>query len=361
MIQQKKFALVIVPNRGPCFTVRWQQWANILNSTAGGETYMLVIDEPLYDEYLLAHTATVVISRPTSEKQIGMLKAYARLKKKFGFDLCVEMDDLLFSLQGRSVIPDFNPHPIDTDSVNGYYREIKDLVDRWLPSTDFIACALFTEFDIDPGKIEVLPNFCFTSCYWDEHKPTRKQKIDVWYGGSGCHFKDGMVGDFAGPWLDGIGLAMERGYIKFHAFGESAGILPRGTILHEQVHSGLWASTISHYCPDVVIAPIVNHPFNKSKSPLKAFEASAVGAALVASVFPGSPYNDFTTKLCSVSHETTADGLLDIFKSLQDPAIRKECVKTQRQEIARRGLVAEMKPARDRFIKTLFGKFVEVV
>ena len=361
MIQQKKYALVIVPNRGPCFTVRWQQWANILNSTAGGETYMLVIDEPLYDEYLLAHTATVVISRPTSEKQIDTLKAYARLKKKFGFDLCVEMDDLLFSLQGRSVIPDFNPHPIDTDAVNGYYREIKDLVDRWLPSTDFIACALFTEFGIDPGKIEVLPNFCFTSCYWDEHKPTRKQKIDVWYGGSGCHFKDGMAGDFAGPWLPALSQAIEEGVIVFHAFGDKNGILPEKTILHEQVHSGLWASTISHYCPDVLISPLVNHPFNKAKSNLKILECAAIGAVPVASVFPGSPYVGLTPKLCAVTPETTEDELLEIFRTLTDAAVRKECVNTVRKAVANKGLVAEMKPARDRFVKTLFGKFVEIV
>lgn len=360
MTYQKKFALIVAADRGPCFSVRWQQWANIVNTTAGGETYMLVLDEPLYDEYLLRHTATVVISRPFLQKHIDTLKAYARLKKKFGFDLCVEMDDLLFSVQGRSVIPDFNPAPIDTDAVNGFYREIKDLVDRWLPSTEFIGVALLTEFGIEPKKIEVLPNFCFTSCYWDEHRPTRKQKLDVWYGGSGCHFKDGYVGDFEGPWIEGIALAMEHGYIKFHAFGESTGVLPRGTILHEQVHAGMWASTISHYCPDVLIAPLVNHPFNKGKSPLKALEASAVGAAFVASVFPGSPYSGFTTELCSVSRETTVDGLVEIFKALQDPAVRKECVKTQRHAVASRSLVAEMKPATDRFLKTLFGKFLEI-
>lgn len=360
MIMQKKFAVIVTADRGPCFTVRWQQWANILNTTAGGETFMLVLDEPLYDEYLLRHTAVVVISRPFLQKHIDTIKSYARLKNKFGFDLCVEMDDLLFSVQGRSVIPDFNPAPIDTDAVNASYREIKDLVDRWLPSTEFIAYALCKEFGIHPNKVEVLHNYCFTSCYWDEHGVHRNKKIDVWYGGSGCHFKDGMVGDFEGPWLEGIALAMEHGYIKFHAFGESKGVLPRGTILHEQVHAGMWASTISHYRPDVLIAPLVNCPFNKAKSPLKALEASAVGAVLVASVFPGSPYSGFTTELCSVSRETTVDNLVDIFKFLQDPTLRKACVKTQRDAVAGNGLIAETKPAMDKFVKTLFGRFVEV-
>ena len=361
MILQKKYAVIVTADRGPCFTVRWQQWANLINTTAGGETYLLVLDEPLYDEYLLAHTAVVVISRPTLQKHIDTLKAYARLKKKFGFDLCVEMDDLLFNVQGRDVIPPWNPAPIDTAAVNAFYEEIKDLVDRWLPSTNFIAYALCQEFGIHPNKVQVLPNFCFSSCFWDEHQPTRKKKIDVWYGGSGCHFKEGAVGDFEGPWLEGIALAMERGFIKFHAFGDSAGVLPRGTILHEQVHSGLWASTISHYSPDVLIAPIANHPFNKSKSPLKAFEASAIGAVLVASVFPGSPYSEYTTQLCSVSRETTVDNLVEIFKALQDQTLRKACVSTQRHEIAKRSLVAESKPGMDKFIKTLFGRFVEVV
>lgn len=361
MILQKKYAVIVTADRGPCYTVRWQQWANLINTTAGGECYMVVLDEPIYDEYLLAHAATVVISRPTLQKHIDAIKSYARLKKKYQFDLCVEMDDVLFNLQGKDVIPPWNPAPIDTAAVNVFYQEIKDRVDRWLPSTDFIAYALCKEFEIPPEKVQVLPNYSFTSCFWDEHKPSRKKKISVWYGGSGCHFKEGYAGDFEGVWLPALSRAMAEGIVEFHAFGDNVGILPKGTILHKHVHAGLWASTISHYCPDVLISPLANHPFNKAKSNLKILECAAIGAVPVASVFPGSPYVGLTPKLCAVTPETTEDELLEIFRTLTDAAVRKECVNTVRKTVANKGLVAEMKSATDHFLKCLYGRFLEIV
>lgn len=357
---QKKFALIICPDMGTCMQTRYGLWQNIINSQVGGETRMLILDEPIYDEYLLYHTATVVFARPTMEHHIGIIKQYAKLKKKCGFKLAVEMDDLLFSVQGRDVIPEWNAHPIDTVAVNRLYREnLVGIVDRWIASTEMIAYCLCREFGIAPESVDVLPNFCFTSAFWDEHKPTRKKHIDVFYTGSCCHYKEGNRGDLDGPWIEGITLAIERGYVKFHAFGEDPGILPRGTILHEQVYAGLWASTISHYCPDVMIAPLKNHIFNKAKSNLKGLEASAVGAAFVASIFPGSPYNSITPQLTGVLDRTTPDDIMRMFDALRDPVLRKACVRTTRRLVAQKGLVAEMKQGTYRFIHTLFKGFLE--
>lgn len=359
MTYQKKFALIICPDMGTCMQVRWGLWQNIINSKVGGECRLLILDEPLYDPYLLYHTATVVFSRPTLDSHFPIIKEYAKLKKKYGFKLAVEMDDLLFSVQGRDVMPEWNPAPIDTVDVGRKYKEnLVGIVDRWLVSTDCIAYCLCNEFGINPDSVDVLPNFCFSSAYWDEHKPTRKKKIDVFYTGSGCHYKEGNKGDLDGPWIEGIGLSMERGYINFHAFGDNPGILPRGTILHEQVFPGLWASTLSHYAPDVLIAPLQNVLFNKAKSNLKGLEAAAVGAAFVASVFPGSPYSKVTPQLTAVTKDTTPDDLMRMFDALRDPAVRKECVKTTRHAVAEAGLVAEMKQGTDRFIKTMFKGFL---
>lgn len=357
---QKKYALVISPDRGPCAYVRWRQWQHLIDSSMGGECYLLVMDEPIYDEYLLSHTAVVVFARPFQEHQFSQIKHYAKLKNKFKFKLAIDLDDLLFDIDGKDTIPEYNPHPIDTIEVGKRYEEIVPLLDRVFCSTDFLAYAFCVRFGRSlVEKVDVLPNFCFTSLAWDEHRPTRKKHIDVFYAGSCCHYKEGMQGDFEGPWLEGIGLSMERGYIKFHAFGEDPGIFPRGTILHEQVHASLWLSTISHYAPDVLIAPLKNHPFNKAKSNLKGLEASAVGAAFVASIFPGSPYNSITPQLTGVLDRTTPDDIMRMFDALRDPVLRKACVRTTRHLVAQQGLVAEMKQGTDRFIHTLFKGFLE--
>ena len=118
-------------------------------------------------------------------------------------------------------------------------------------------------------------------------------------------------------------------------------------------------STISHYAPDVLIAPLQNIPFNKAKSNLKGLEASAVGAAFVASVFPGSPYSDITPQLTAVTKNTTPDDIMNMFDALRDPVLRKACVRTTRHIVAQRGWVAEMKQGTDKFIHTLFKGFLE--
>lgn len=356
---QKKYALVISHDRGTCRSVRWGQWAHLLDSTMGGDCYLHLFDEPIYDSYILAHAAIVVITRPILDQHFDCIKSYAKLKNKYKFKLAIDLDDLLFDIGGRDTIPDYNPVPIDTIALGKKIESVVPCLDRIFCSTEFLAYAFCQRFGEGlVNSVDVLPNFCFTSLAWDEHKPTRKKCIDVFYGGSGCHYKEGMRGDFDGPWIEGLSLAMERGYIKFHAFGEDPGILPRGTIMHEQVHASLWLATISHYCPDVLIAPLKNNPFNKAKSNLKGLEAAAVGAAFVASVFPGSPYSGIAPHEFSVTERTTPEDLARMFDHLRNNNARKACVNATRRVLASKGLVAEMKPGTDKFVETLFKGFL---
>lgn len=356
---QKKYALIISHDRGTCRSVRWGQWAHLLDSTMGGECYLHLFDEPIYDSYILAHAAIVVIARPTLDHHFEWVKSYAKLKNKYKFKLAIDLDDLLFDIGGRDTMPEYNPYPIDTIAVGKKFDAIVPLLDRIFCSTEFLAYAFCQRFGEGlVNKVDVLPNFCFTSLAWDEHKPSRKKYIDVFYGGSGCHYKEGMLGDFDGPWIEGLSLAMERGYIQFHAFGDNPGILPKGTIMHEQVHSSMWLATISHYCPDVLIAPLKNNPFNKAKSNLKGLEAAAIGAAFMASVFPGSPYSGITPHEFSVTERTTPEDMAKMFDRLRNKVMRRYCVDVTRRILAANCLVAEMKPGTDKFVRTLFDGFL---
>lgn len=356
---QKKFALIIGGDRGPCQQARFGNWASLMNSTISGECEFVFCTSPIMDPYILAHTATVVIPRPCLEMHKGNIRRYAELKKKYGYEIVVDFDDVLWKIDGKSPLTEYNPSPLDIDESDRVIEESLKWIDRVLCSTEFLAycfCHRFGKSWVD--RVSVLPNYAFGSLGWE--KSVRRKKPLVVYGGSLCHFKDNDHGDFKG-WIEPITTAIEEGVIDFLAFGDDRGVFPEKTLLEPCVDSSMWLATLSNIHPDIYIAPLQTNLFNKCKSPLKALEASVTGSAFVASVFPGSPYKPFVPQLCAVTKDTTADSIVEIFKALQDPVIRKECVKTTRHAVASRCLVAEMKPARDNFVKTLFGKFVEIV
>lgn len=360
MIQQKRYALIIGGDRGPCQQARFGNWATLLNSSITGEAEMVFCSEPIMDPYILAHTAVVVLPRPYLPMHGGNVRRYGELKKKYGYDIVLDFDDIMWTVDGRSPMADYNPSPLDIGVSDGVVEGCLKWVDRVLCSTEFLAytfCRRYGESWVN--RVAVLPNYMFTSLSWNNHS-RRKGPVQVWYGGSGCHFKNGMLGDFEGPWIPALSECIADGSISFHAFGESCGVLPEGTVLHGQVHSTTWLSTLSRYAPDIYIAPLCNNPFNKCKTALKALEACAVGAVLVASVFPGSPYSGFTPQLCSVSRETTPEELASLFRTLGDSSIRKVCLRTQRYAVEKAGLVAENRAGMDAFMRAIFGRFLEV-
>ena len=359
MILQKRYCLVINGDRGPCQQARFNNWATLMNSTISGECEFVFCSSPIMDPYILAHTATVVIPRPCLEMHKGNIRRYAEQRKKYGYEIVVDFDDVLWKIDGKSPMTDYNPSPLNIDESDRVIEESLKWIDRVLCSTEFLAycfCHRFGKSWVD--RVSVLPNYAFTSLGWE--RTVRRKKPLVVYGGPLCHSNDKDHGDFQG-WIEPITTAIEEGIIDFLAFGDDRGVFPDKTQLQPYVDSSMWLATLSNIHPDIYIAPLQTNLFNKCKSALKALEASVTGSAFVASVFPGSPYNPFVSQLCAVTKDTTAEGLVEIFRALRDPSIRKECVKTTRNAVANRCLVAEMKPARDNFVKTLFGRFVEIV
>ena len=359
MIMQKRYCLVINGDRGPCQQARFNNWATLMNSTISGECEFVFCSSPIMDPYILAHTATVVIPRPCLEMHSANLRKYGELKKKYQYDVVIDFDNVMWFIDGKSPMTDYNPSPLDIGRADKVIEESLKWVDRVICSTEFIAYCFCHRFGKEwAPKTTVFHNYAFTSLGWE--RTVRRKKPLVVYGGSLCHSKDRDPGDFKG-WIEPITTAIDEGIIDFLAFGDERGVFPTKTRLQPYVDSSMWLATLSNIHPDIYIAPLQTNFFNKCKSPLKALEASVTGSAFVASVFPGSPYNPFVTQLCAVTKDTTADGIVEIFKALQDPAIRRECVKTTRNAVASRCLVAEMKPARDAFVRAMFGKFVCVM
>lgn len=359
MICQKKLSIIWHFDRGVCFYVRWGQWAYHLNSQAGGECEIVPITEPVFDEALLARTASVIIPRYTGEHYMD-IKHLAQLKKKLQFDIVLDYDDLLFSVDGRHTIPEYNPYSCDTIKANEAIRKILPDIDRVLVSTGYLAVCFAHEFPEAIGKIHVLPNFAFTSLAFDLPRPKRKRPL-VLYPGAANHFKEGYCGDIHDPWHSSLRGLVEDKVIDLHAFGEVPGPLPKGTVLHGYVSTSMWLPVLSRMAPDIIIAPLASNPFNKAKSPLKALEASLVGAAFVGSVFNDSPYNGFIKPGYEVKESDADWQVMDVFRELCDRKAREDAAEFTAAQVVNRGLVAETKPATDHFLKCCFGRFLEIV
>ena len=357
MILQKRFALVVATDRGPCSYVRWRNWAHYLDSTAGGECEIVVVNTPIYDEAFLYGAATVIVTRPTEESHFEIVRRYATLKKKCRFNLAVDYDDLLWTLQGRNPFPAYNRCKTDAEYVHGRLSGLAERVDTVFVSTEFLGICYAVEFG-HPEKVKVLPDYGFMSMAW-EHKSRRRKPL-VLYAGTVTHYSEDDHGDFSGPWLGALGSLMEAGKVEFRIFGDSVpDFFPGGTGLVSTVHASLWPSELSKIAPDLLIAPLQNHPFNKAKAPIKAVEAALIGCPIVASAFNGSPYSGFVDDGCSVIETDGEESLSRKIMSALGEG-RKGAVAFTRKAVMERMLVAELKPATDRFLGMLFGKYLGV-
>lgn len=356
---QKKYAIVVHEDRGPCFQVRFGNWMHLLNTGAGGQCEIIAATTPIFDETILAHTASVTFQRFTGKFEMD-IKRLAALKKKLHFDIVLDYDDILFSFHGKSPIPEYNPYKADTFSANAAIRRILRFVDRITVSTAALALAITSEFPELRGSniVKVVPNFAFTSLAWDEPRRGRKKPL-VAYTGSISHFSPDDPGDLQGPWLPAINDAVKRGLIDLHVFGEDSGPFnPKKVTVHPHVYASEWLSFLSRLAPDIILAPLANNDFNRCKSPLKALEAALVGAAFVGGIFPMSPYNEFLAPATGIMPDEPAENVTRALELLRDPSLRKDNAEFVARKVTEFGLIAETEPAKDLFISALFGQFV---
>lgn len=365
---QKRYAVVVTTDRSACRYARWGQWQYVLNSTLGGECEMLVISEPLMDEYTLYHAACVVVERPTTEEHFRWVSRYASLKKKYRFRLLIDYDDILWSIGGKSPFPAWNGCTTDHALVHRLLGENLGKVDGVLCSTQYLAFALCMGFGMEEGpsgtldedSVCVVPNYGFPQLFHGMNHRTRGEsaRLKVAYCGGTTHMAASDLGDFDGPWLPALEKSSK--FVEFHAFGEKNGLLPDNTIYHPYKHASEWPAYLSEMRPDVCIAPLSPHPFNAAKSAIKFIEGTLVGAVNVCSTWKGSPYVPFIrdSEGFGVDGNTTEDELVDILDSLRSVPLRRKIVDRQRQLLSRMNLIAGESGGTDYFLKTLFGDFL---
>jgi glycosyltransferase involved in cell wall biosynthesis len=233
------------------------------------------------------NTKVVRLQRQATEHQLKFVKFLKEISKEIGFRLIYEIDDLVFSED----IPEYNKYkPAFTDpSIRRNCQEIMLLCDEVTVTNDFMK-KYYSE-KTGHKCVTVIPNFppkFWLGHFYDEKKisqnfDTHKRKPRILYAGSGAHFDvDNRVNqndDFAhvvqaiadtcdkyqwvflGAYPLPLRRLIESGKIEFH---------PWMNLYH-------YGEKIKNLNINMMVAPLQNNNFNKSKSDLKLVEANAFG------------------------------------------------------------------------------------
>lgn len=313
MLTKKNLIIIHSNGTGACALLRGGALATLSRSRMTGDLQFIESPEIINDEYILKHTVAVVINRFWREDQIAMVRHYDKYRRRQGFGLKVflEYDDLMWDLDGKQCIPVFNPAPISSVEAGKNIDKVLGLVDGTFVTCPWLMGCWKYRFN---DNVVIIPNFIPKHLYGFNPRKVKKdiKKPVVLYGGSPYHFKKDMEGDFAGPWIPWIKEAVNGGKIEMHMFGTCGWMfedIKDKIVFHPPTPSILWPQVIRDIHPDIYIAPLVDHPFNRAKSDLKYTEASAIGAAFLGSYWEQfCPYEDMH-ELSRVTIDMTAEQL----------------------------------------------------
>ena len=364
MLVKKNIIIMHPTDKGACAFYRCHFMADILRSQLGGEVEPLVTPAEITDDYILAHTAAIVVYRPINDYHQTLIRNYGNKKKKFKYKIFADFDDLIFSVNNQSLIPDYNMCGIDPNNANYVIRESLKYLDGVTVSTRVLASIFGSEFGKVYPFVHVLPNAVPRYLFGQKkRKPLKKDiaKPIVLYAGSMTHFSNDCAGDFNGPWIPWLEKAISQDSIEFHCFGDIPSI-NQGSILnkivtHEFVSAIEFPSVVSSIGADIYIAPLKANNFNQAKSNLKFIEACAIGAAFIGSDFTFSPYGE----ACPICRVSPVDDELDI-----DRIVRKVCEKDvyngiidiQYKILEQKNYWMDSEGYIDKWLKTYFGELI---
>jgi glycosyltransferase involved in cell wall biosynthesis len=246
-----------------------------------GSTVM-VLDPRYY-----VHTKVVRIQRQATEHQLQFVKFLKEVQKDVGFRIIYEIDDLVF----HEDIPEYNKFkPAFTDpKIRTNILEIMNLCDEVT-----VTCQFMKDYYADKTghkNITIIPNFppkmwlgnhydpkWISDCY-DQYK----KKPRILYAGSGAHFdvenRVGQDDDFAHVIKAIYDTVDKYQWVFLGAFPlPIKPLVERGAVeFHQWANLYNYGEKIKNLRVNMMVAPLKNSNFNKSKSDLKLIEANAFG------------------------------------------------------------------------------------
>lgn len=361
MLNGHSIIIVHGHDRSMCSLLR--RHAYVLASATGmtGQFRIIPAYECVRDEYVLTHTAAVVLGRVQGPESAAFTQYYGRIKRKYGFQVIVDYDDCLWQPQ-----PQYNRCPHDHVAVGGHIDSILRYIDLVTVSTEFLAIQWRSRFGMSV-PVRVLPNMLPRSLYGQRGHFINKglTRPKVVYGGSPTHYCKGDPGDFAGPWIEWLNRGVEEDKFELHMFGyrekfecEFLERVKDRIVLHDPVPACMWGQALRDTYGDIYIAPLRENDFNRAKSDLKLLEAGASGMAMM-----GSVWNDFAPYLrahedSQVGPGYTAKDLDIMLEKLCQPETYNAVQKHQNKVLAHRW--AEQSENLTTVLKTWAGKYIEV-
>jgi len=257
----------------------------VINASGKGISHSntsMILDPRFYQ-----NVKAVKLQRQASSQQKEFIKFLKNIQGEFGFKIIYEVDDVVF----KEEIPDYNKFKFafDSEEVRENCIEMVNMVDEVTVTCDFMR-RLYTE-KTGQEKITVIPNFVpnFWMGYLFDDKNVSKQfevnkkKPRILYTGSGAHYdvdnKTGGKDDFT-QIREFVRATVDKyQWIFVGAFPPQLVDL----VQQKKVEFYPWQNLLNYprfiarLNAQLMVAPLENNNFNKSKSDIKFIEACTLG------------------------------------------------------------------------------------
>jgi glycosyltransferase involved in cell wall biosynthesis len=229
----------------------------------------------------------ISLQRQAAPHQKQFVEYLKSIQLEFGFKLIYEVDDVVF----REEIPDHNAskHGFDSDEIRQNCVDMINMVDEVT-----VTCQYMKDLYIEKTgqqKVTVVPNFM--PHWWSGHQfnyrkicdnfEKFKKKPRVVYAGSGAHFdvkgKAGGQDDFTHVLKFIIDNRHKYQFVFIGAYPPPLHpyIQSKEIEFHQWVNLLDYPNFLASLNAQVFIAPLMDIPFNRSKSDIKFMEAAQLG------------------------------------------------------------------------------------
>lgn len=315
-----------------CGMYRCGWMSHLMNYEGKGmiiDSCMMITDPRIYQ-----HIHAIRLQRQASSPQKEFVKFLKSLQGQYNFKLIYEVDDVVF----REDIPDYNKfkHAFTSDEIRNNIQEIITMCDEVTVTCDFMK-QLYTH-RTGKKEITVIPNFPAKFWIGNYYNPERivklydtyKRKPRILYAGSGAHFDvDGLnkgEDDFSHVIQNIIDTRHKYQWVFIGSFPPAL----HRYIVSKEIEFHPW-QTLYKYPQKIydleiqmMVAPLQDNNFNRSKSDLKYIEACLYG-------LPVACQDMVTYQEADIKFKTGAEMIESIEKELKSSWDYKRKIRQRRE------------------------------